>query len=465
MKKNFLILNLLFFTCLAFAQSRNVRLVNAPTDNPTNQKRKAVVIGMSDYGAGRSLNNTLNDADDMSNVLTKLGFEVTLLKNNDLRNLKTNLSKWFQTISQNDMAIFYFAGHGMEVNGENFLIPVDAELSTQSDVQYDALNVQWVLDNMNEKNVEMKLLILDACRDNPFKRSWTRGSESKGFAQMSAKGTLIAFAASPGSTAQDGGNYSLRNGVFTYFLKQEIAKEGVSILEIFTNVTGKVSELTHEQQEPYTNSSLRKNFYLIPPPTPAPPPTPPPPPTPVVEATGKLNIVSTGNVNATLYIDGVERSRVTPCVINDVLTGKRQVRLIPDDSEYQPYAGEVNINEGYSTNMNVVFAKSDKKIQPVPPDNNVSGKELKFAFNGLENKNNSSVEVYMDNQLIGRTDFSKGFQFKYVDARRGDHKLRVVWNNVEWKGSINTAEKTDFNFEYMKKKGGFGYEYYFELIK
>ena len=108
MKKYFLLLTLLLFTCLSFAQTRNLILVKPPTGNPTTEKRKAIVIGMSDYGEGRSLSNTLNDADDMANSLTQLGFEVTLLKNNDLRNLETNLAAWYNAIERNDMAVFYF---------------------------------------------------------------------------------------------------------------------------------------------------------------------------------------------------------------------------------------------------------------------------------------------------------------------------------------------------------------------
>jgi len=266
MKPIALLVVLSFFTCLSFAQSRNLRLVKPPTNNPTSQERKAVVIGMSDYGEGKSLNNTVNDADDMAAVLTQLGFEVTLMKNNDLQNLETNLTNWYATIEGNDMAVFYFAGHGMEVFGENYLIPIDAELNSQTDVKYKTLNVNQVLDNMDEKRVGMKLIILDACRDNPFKRSWSRGSAEKGLAQMSApKGTYIAFAASPGFTAQDGATYNLKNGVFTYFLKQEILKTGMSIDEIFNNVTGDVSSLTNEQQTPFKNSSLTRTFYFIPP--------------------------------------------------------------------------------------------------------------------------------------------------------------------------------------------------------
>ena len=264
MKKNFLLLALLILTCSTIAQERNLKLVKAPTENPSSEKRKAMVIGMSDYGSGRSLSNTLNDADDMADVLTRLGFEVTLLKDNDKRSLEANLTAWYKTIEGNDMAVFYYAGHGIEVDGQNYLVPVDAEMNSQTDVQYNTLNVYQVLGNMEEKAVTMKLLILDACRDNPFKRSWTR-STAQGLAGMTAPaGTFIAFAASPGFTAQDGGSYDLRNGVFTHYLKKEILTAGITIDEVFNNVTGAVADLTREHQIPFRNSSLRRNFFFIP---------------------------------------------------------------------------------------------------------------------------------------------------------------------------------------------------------
>ena len=278
MKNVFLFLTFWFLISPAFAQTRNFKIVKAPTENLSTEKRKAIVIGMSDYGAGRSLDNTLNDADDMSDVLMRLGFEVTLIKNNDLRNLRTNLINWYNAIEGNDMAVFYFAGHGLEVGGQNYLVPVDAEMNSQTDVEYATLNVNQVLGNMDEKRVGMKLLILDACRDNPFTRSWNqgRGSNTQGLAGMSApRGTYIAFAASPGSTAQDGGNYNLRNGVFTHFILQEIIKTGATIDEIFNKVTGGVSNMTLNQQTPFKNSSLTASFYFIPPRNDNPPPNNP----------------------------------------------------------------------------------------------------------------------------------------------------------------------------------------------
>ncbi len=246
-------------------KDRGFKLVKQPTENPTNQKRKAVVIGMSDYIGNSRLDNTLNDARDIATVFTQLGFEVTLLENNDLRNFKTNLGAWFRNIEANDMAVLYYAGHGIEVNGINYLIPVDADIASEADVEYNTLNVNWLLSSFDYAKVGMKLLILDACRNNPFKRSWSRGTENSGLAQLAApKGTYIAFAASPGFTAEDGGKYNLRNGVFTHYLKQEILKEGASINEIFDNVTGGVAGLTRDQQIPFKNSSLGRNFYFRP---------------------------------------------------------------------------------------------------------------------------------------------------------------------------------------------------------
>ena len=223
MKNLFLLLAMLVFTCPTFAQTRNFKLVKAPSENPANEKRKAVVIGISEYGEGRSLDNALNDANDMAEVFTQLGFEVTLLTNNDYRGLETNLTDWYKTIEKNDMAVFYFAGYGVEADGENYLIPIDAELNSEADVKHKTLKINLVLDNMNEKGVDFKLIILEACLDNPITKNISRSSSEKGLAQMKApKGMLIAFAAEPGSTSHDAETYNLRNGVFTHFLKKEL---------------------------------------------------------------------------------------------------------------------------------------------------------------------------------------------------------------------------------------------------
>jgi tetratricopeptide (TPR) repeat protein len=546
MKKLSLFIILFICISLSYAQERNLRLVKNPTDNPTNQKRKAVVIGMSDYGEGRNLNNTLNDASDMAEVLTKLGFEVTLLKNNDLRSLKTNLANWYSSIERNDMAIFYFAGHGMEVRGENYLIPVDAELSSQADVQYNTINVNQVLDNMDEKRIGMKLLILDACRDNPFTRGWSRGSNDKGLAQMRApKGTLIAFAAAPGATAQDGGTYNLQNGVFTYFLKQEIMKEGASIDNILNRVAGNVSKLTNDKQLPYKSGILTEDFYFIPPVQNLDP----------AELLNKANILF-GNKQYQEALPFYEQAaiagnigaqnRLGICyangfgVVKDINKAvewyKKAAEQGSDAAQnslgyyyeyglgvtkdidqatdwYKKAAEQGNINaqsaldrlqkmpdptpipiptpepEPIAINATIDVVKQDSifeiptpvnvvkqdSISEIPTlvdiaDNNViaspeSGKALNFTFKGLETKNNVPVELYLDNQLIGKTNSNEGFQFKYASTNPGTHELRIVWAKQKWKNKIDTTKQIDFKFEYKKKKTGFGYEHLLELVK
>jgi len=300
MKHFFLLIPLLLLTSLSLAQTRNLRVVNAPKENLlSDPKRKAVVVGMSDYINAPKLENTLNDVDSMSVALTHLGFEVTLLKNNDLKTLKSNLDNWFGSIENNDMAIFYFAGHGAEVVADNdkgnYLFPTDANPTSPADVPYEAVDIGWVLRKMDEQRVGMKLLILDACRNNPFTRGWHRGTGGGGLGDQAApRGICIAFATSPGTEAIDGGAYNFKNGVFTHFLKDEIVKGGLSIDEIINNVTNDVSNLTHDQQVPYRSGTLSGNFYFIPKgnslvadnPSPTPAPYNPPTPTPTPRSNG-----------------------------------------------------------------------------------------------------------------------------------------------------------------------------------
>ena len=264
MKQFFLLTAFLFFTCLSFAQTRNLKLV--PTENPVvNQTRKAVVIGMSAYGGANTLDNTLNDANDMAEVLRKLGFEVTLLENDDLQSLRINLNNWYNSIEGNDMAVFYYAGHGMsDSHGKNYLIPIGANLLSEADLETYTLSITNVLNNMDAKNVKMKLLILDACRSNEFSRSWNRGEGNKGLSAISAEGTYIAFATAPNSTALDGGNYGLHNGIFTYYLLQEIVKPGLTISKIFDDVAKNVNQRTDKKQSPFRTNGLSDDFYFIP---------------------------------------------------------------------------------------------------------------------------------------------------------------------------------------------------------
>ena len=298
MKRIFSLIILLFFAYLSFAQTQTRAIHLAPSDNPDpSQKRKAVVIGMSNYGGNNTLDNTLNDAKDMANVFQQLGFDVTLLSDNNLQELRTNLAAWYKSIEGNDMAVFYYAGHGIsDHQNKNYLIPIGAadQLKSEADLPTYALPLGNVLDNLDYSHVKMKLVILDACRSKDLTRSWTRGGGDNGLRSISAtEGTYIAFSTSPNSKAQDGGD--LGNGVFTYYLKDEILKPGLSISDIFDEVANYVFVRTDNSQVVDRSNKLTNKFYFIPPtpgdnPAPYNPPSPVPynPPTPVIPSSAKV---------------------------------------------------------------------------------------------------------------------------------------------------------------------------------
>jgi uncharacterized caspase-like protein len=166
-------------------------------------QRIALVIGNSAYEDGR-LKNPVNDAADIAQSLSNKGFDVTRILNADKRQLKDAINQFTGRINtRNTVGLFYFAGHGMEVNGQNYLIPVDADIQSGGDVEYEAVNAGRLLSGMREAGNGLNLVILDACRNNPYSRS--SRSATRGLTRMSPpSGSLVLYATEPGSIAEDG---------------------------------------------------------------------------------------------------------------------------------------------------------------------------------------------------------------------------------------------------------------------
>lgn len=226
------------------------------------QTRIALVIGNGDYKNAGSLANPLNDAEDMAGILGKLGFEVTLVKNADLVMLKSVIDDFGIKLSNYDIGLFYYAGHGLQSKGFNYFIPVDAELKTEAQVEFNCVRTDRLLSLMEAATNSTNIIILDACRNNPFERSWSRSATGGGLAFMDApSGSLIAYATSPGRTASDG--YG-RNGLYTSALLQFIKEPGLSIEQMFKKVRETVSEKSEEAQVPWESTSLVGNFYFVP---------------------------------------------------------------------------------------------------------------------------------------------------------------------------------------------------------
>ena len=208
-------------------------------------KRIALVIGNGAY-KDSPLKNPVNDARGIASALQRCGFQVTKLENAGREALFLALRNFGTALQQGGIGLFYFAGHGMQVKGKNYLIPVGANIATEDEVSSQALEVDLVLSKMENAKNKLNILVLDACRNNPFGRSFRSGEG--GLAQMDAPaGTYIAFATAPGKTASDG---SGQNGLYTHHLLQTLKQPGLKVEEVFKRVRVGVKQDSKDQQVP-----------------------------------------------------------------------------------------------------------------------------------------------------------------------------------------------------------------------
>jgi hypothetical protein len=245
------------------------------------ERRVALVIGNSAYQNVARLDNPRNDATLMAETLAGLGF--TLVGGGAQLDLdKSSLDKVVQNfgrlIQGTDVTLFYYAGHGVQVNGANYLVPVDANATREADVDFQMLDVNKVLNQMQGSGTRLNIVILDACRNNPFGGRGLRSSNG-GLAQMQAPdGTLISYATQPGSVAQDGTD---GHSPFTRALAKVVREPGLDIFETFNEVGLTVKRETRGSQQPWLSSSpIDGKFYFVAPaalPGPQAATTPPPP--------------------------------------------------------------------------------------------------------------------------------------------------------------------------------------------
>lgn len=228
----------------------------------TKGKRLALVIGNATYTHGGSLPNPVNDARAMKRALENLGFTVFKYENSSQKDMKKAMDSFGRQLKDYDVGLFFYAGHGVQVNGVNYLIPVDAKLDNENDAEYDTVRADRVMAKMESAGSKTNIVVLDACRDNPFERSWRRGAKGSGLAFMNApSGSIIAYATSPGETASDGvGN----NGLYTSAILEHINSPDITIEEMFKRVRQTIMAWSNDRQVPWESTSLRGNFYFNP---------------------------------------------------------------------------------------------------------------------------------------------------------------------------------------------------------
>jgi len=220
-------------------------------------QRMALVIGNGSYSES-PLKNPVNDATDISKALKRLNFNVTTITNANQRKMFKAIKKFGKSLNKNDVGLFYFAGHGMQVQGRNYLIPIGSNIEDEDELQFSAINAATVLAKMESAGNGLNIIMLDACRNNPFARSFR--SSSRGLARMpTPTGSMLIYATGPSAVASDGDG---RNGLFTQSLLKYIETKNIPLQEVILRTRAEVAKQSKNKQVPWSSSSMMQSFYF-----------------------------------------------------------------------------------------------------------------------------------------------------------------------------------------------------------
>ena len=265
-----LLLSLLLFTACSAeptiakqTQNRGLKIVDKTTKIKQTEQRVALVIGNNNYsGLLSKLHNPINDAQSIKEILEQRGFEVIYSENSTKKSINESLKKFYKTINKGGVGMFYFSGHGIEVDGKNYLIPVDANIKEKSDTEYEALALDKITKHMQNIGNRLNIVVLDACRNDPFSRSFGRG----GLAKTEPIGMFVAYSTSAGSVASDG--KLGENGLFTSSLIKHMQK-GLNLRDVFQKTRAEVYAKSNKQQFPAIyDQTINGNFYFTSPTSP-----------------------------------------------------------------------------------------------------------------------------------------------------------------------------------------------------
>jgi hypothetical protein len=248
----------------AFSLTYALLLVSATFCQAT-EARVALVIGNSAYTHAAPLANPQHDAEAMATTLRTAGFEIiggAAMVNLDKAGMERAIREFGRRLGHETVGLFFYAGHGIQVNGSNYLVPVNADLTSQADVKYELVDAGFLNDEMVAAGNRLNLIILDACRNNPFGPRGLRGI-GRGLAQVTAPaGTLIGYSTQPGEVASDGDGI---NSPYTAALIRAISRPGSGVFDTFNDVGLAVKTATNSRQQPWLSSSpIEGQFYFTP---------------------------------------------------------------------------------------------------------------------------------------------------------------------------------------------------------
>ena len=377
--------------------------------------RTALVIGNGAYTNLSALANPGNDARDMASSLTALGFDVQLLVDASHESIEDAVLDFGEKLHKGGgVGLFYYAGHGVQDQGRNYLIPVEANIRRATQLKRKAVDVGWVLDEMAAANNGLNMVILDACRDNPFAEF---RSADRGLAKMEGpKGTFIAYATAPGDVAADGEG---RNGLFTKHLLSAMQQPDQPVELAFKDVVKAVSDESRGRQTPFITSSLTGDFYFklggIAPPEP--------------EAQMHSDTVALGSVNKELISSDLHVKYAGEMVV--IKPGS--FMMGSNDTEYSSPVHEVTISYSFAIGKYEVTQEQWQAIMSYNPSSIKSDKSTKSD----SNRPVDSVNWY-DTQLFLR-DLNK----KLGLSGRFTYRLP---SEAEWEYAARAGTTTKFSF-------------------
>jgi uncharacterized caspase-like protein len=348
------------------------------------ESRLALIIGNSSYKSS-PLRNPVNDVRLMEQSLKDAGFTVLKAENASLRDMRRLVRDFGDKLKANGgVGLFYFAGHGVQVRGENYLVSVDSDIRAEDEVAEDSVNTSLVLEKMQTAGNRMNIVILDACRNNPFAAS--SRSAVNGLAAVNApSGTLVAYSTSPGSVAYDGVG---ANSLYTQYLASALRQPGSRIEDVFKDVRAAVRKETGNKQTPWENTALEGQFYFKPalpaqsaavaPTMTAPASTAPASTAPASTAPASM---SPTNASEITFWDSIKNS--------------------PNPAELQAYIKQYP----QGTFVSLAKARMDylRSVQTVASDATVGSLELTDTFTGQKRTQSVSKLVAADGQIAYST--------------------------------------------------------------
>jgi hypothetical protein len=342
---------LLFAAADAAAQDRSLQREGAGTKSIA---RTALVIGNGAY-SDAPLKNPPNDATDIAAALKLMGFEVMAYTNLDQTGMKRAIREFGTKLrAKGGVGLFYYAGHGVQVKGTNYLVPIGATVNNEEEVEYESVEAGLAIAQMEAAKNPLNIVILDACRNNPFARSFR--SADKGLASIDAPaGTLLAYSTAPGSVASDGAG---RNGLYTQELLKAMRTSGLSIEDVFKQVRISVRSATGDKQTPWESSSLTGKFFFTGP----------------GDATVVTPAVPANNADTVAYEKEFWESMKNSTDAKDfeeylanypggVFAPTARLKLRKLSENQMPQAGEATRSEGTSGGYSDLFTKADEALQ------------------------------------------------------------------------------------------------------